>query len=313
LHRKLEEMPQNLQRSLQDYLSRIRKPNGHGTPPVQLPHSSLPGSKSWVLSRCKHPKTRSFAVDRGRNGVGGIGGGGGDDAATLDDVDRFLFENFKSLYLRDDDDDDGGVAAVTREKGKGKDGKECGWGDQVLFESPRFVDPPVNLCGSNRFFVAPGSSSSLMEEARSSLTMSEDVASSSTSTATNATSSTATTTTTDVTTGSPSDSLGNETKVPLPEDCIAVLTHSTSPHEDFKRSMQEMVEARLQGHAKVDWEFMEELLFCYLNLNEKKSYKYILSAFVDLMVILRRNRGGGTPPARSRDKVGRKTIRRRDA
>ncbi|XP_030525515.2 transcription repressor OFP14 [Rhodamnia argentea] len=307
-------MTKNLQRSLQDYLSRIKKPNGNGAPPVQLPHkSSFSASRSWVLSRCKHPKTRSFAIDRGRNGVGSSDGD--DGAATLDDVDRFLFENFKSLYLRDDEDNDGGrgggggVAATSREKGKGKDGKEHGGGEQVLFESPRFVGLPANLCGSNRFFVAPGSSSSLMEEARSSLTMSEDVASSSASTATNATSSTATTTTTDVTTDS---SRENETKVQLPDDCIAVLTHSTSPYEDFKRSMQEMMEARLQGHAKVDWDFMEELLFCYLNLNEKKSYKYILSAFVDLMVILRRDRGGGTPPARSRDKEGRKKIRRRD-
>ncbi|XP_010062454.2 transcription repressor OFP14 [Eucalyptus grandis] len=308
-------MPKKLQRSLQDYLSKIKKPNR--TPSIQLPHSSISASKSCILSGCKHPKTQSFAIDGGRNGVGssGGGGGGGNDAATLDDIDRFLFENFKSLYLRDDDGGVGvgvGVGAVTCKKGNGNNEKECGGGDQFLFESPRFVDPPANLCGSNRFFVAPGSSSSLMEEARISLTMSEDVTSSSTSTATNTTSSTTTTTITDVTTGSSDNSRENETKATLPDDCVAVLTHSTSPYDDFKRSMQEMVEARLQGHAKVDWEFMEELLFCYLNLNEKKSHKYILSAFVDLMVVLRRNRGGGSggTPARSRDKVGRNKVRR---
>ncbi|XP_030457670.1 transcription repressor OFP14 [Syzygium oleosum] len=289
-------MPKKLQRSLQDYLSKIKKAN-RTPPPV---HDSVSASKNWILAGCKHPKTQSFAVDRGRNG-----GGGGGEAATLDDVDRFLFENFKSLYLRDDD---GGGAC---KKGKGNDEKERGGCDPVLFESPRFIDPPLNLCGSNRFFVAPGSSSSLMEEARSSLTMSEDVASSSTSTATTATTSTTTTT---ITTGSSDNPHENETKVSLPDDCIAMVTHSTSPYDDFKRSMQDMVEARLDGNAKVDWEFMEELLFCYLNLNEKKSYKYILSAFVDLIVVLRRNRGGSRAPApapaRSRNKEGRKKTRR---
>ncbi|KAF8025564.1 hypothetical protein BT93_F2413 [Corymbia citriodora subsp. variegata] len=308
-------MPKKLQRSLQAYLSKIKKP--HCTPPIQLPHSSVSAPRSWILSGCKHPKTQSFAVNRGgQNGIGS--GSGSDDAATLDDIDRFLFENFKTLYLRDDDGagggGGGGLATVTCKKGKGNNEKEYGGGDQVLFESPRFVNPPANLCGSNRFFVSPGSSSSLMEEARLSLTMSEDVASSSTSTATNATSLTATTTTTDVTTGSSDNPQENETKVSLPDDCIAVLTHSNSPYEDFKRSMQEMVEARLRSHAKVDWEFMEEILFCYLNLNDKKSYKYILSAFVDLVVVLRQNRGGrggsGTAPARSRDKEGRKKVRR---
>ncbi|KAL3735840.1 hypothetical protein ACJRO7_024894 [Eucalyptus globulus] len=296
-------MPKKLQRSLQDYLSKIKKPNR--TPSIQLPHSSISASKSCILSGCKHPKTQSFAIDGGRNGVGssgGGGGGGGNDAATLDDIDRFLFENFKSLYLRDDDGGVGvGVGAVTCKKGNGNNEKECGGGDQFLFESPRFVDPPANLCGSNRFFVAPGS-----------LTMSEDVTSSSTSTATNTTSSTTTNNHHRRHNGELRYSRENETKATLPDDCVAVLTHSTSPYDDFKRSMQEMVEARLQGHAKVDWEFMEELLFCYLNLNEKKSHKYILSAFVDLMVVLRRNRGGGGggTPARSRDKVGRNKVRR---
>ncbi|XP_027184179.1 zinc-finger homeodomain protein 2-like [Coffea eugenioides] len=43
---------------------------------------------------------------------------------------------------------------------------------------------------------------------------------------------------------------------------------------------------------------MEELLFCYLNLNDKKSYRFILRAFVDLIVVLRENSSGA--PAKSR-------------
>ena len=83
-----------------------------------------------------------------------------------------------------------------------------------------------------------------------------------------------------------------------PDDFIAVLKYSPSPYEEFRDSMQEMIEARLEYNGRVGWEFMEELLFCYLNLNDKKCYKYVLSAFVDLIVVLREN--SGRIPARSR-------------
>lgn len=73
------------------------------------------------------------------------------------------------------------------------------------------------------------------------------------------------------------------------EDCIALLTVSPSPYQDFRRSMQEILEARINNNQRVDWDFLEELLFCYLRLNEKKQYRYILSAFVDLIVVLRQN------------------------
>lgn len=83
-----------------------------------------------------------------------------------------------------------------------------------------------------------------------------------------------------------------------PDDFIAVFTYSPRPYDDFRRSMEEMIEARMQHQGKVDWEFMEELLFSYMNLNDRKSYKYLLSAFVDLVVDLREN--WGRVPAMSR-------------
>ncbi|KAG6780479.1 hypothetical protein POTOM_013339 [Populus tomentosa] len=43
-----------------------------------------------------------------------------------------------------------------------------------------------------------------------------------------------------------------------------------------------------QNNGKVEWDFMEELLFCNLNLDEKTSHKFILNAFVDLIVGLRK-------------------------
>ncbi|KAF7123669.1 hypothetical protein RHSIM_Rhsim12G0198200 [Rhododendron simsii] len=68
------------------------------------------------------------------------------------------------------------------------------------------------------------------------------------------------------------------------DDFITILKYSLSRYNGFKNSMEEMIEAGLNDRGRVDWEFLEVLLFCYLDLNEKKSYKYILSAFVDLII-----------------------------
>lgn len=57
------------------------------------------------------------------------------------------------------------------------------------------------------------------------------------------------------------------------------------PHDEFRRSMEEMAAARrIDQYQPLDLDFLEELLFCYLNLNEKRAHKYILGAFVDIMV-----------------------------
>lgn len=69
---------------------------------------------------------------------------------------------------------------------------------------------------------------------------------------------------------------------------IAVPTFSPDPYTDFRRSMQEMVEAReLLDVKKLSyWEFLHELLLCYLALNPKTTHKFIISAFSDLLVSL---------------------------
>lgn len=285
-----------LQKSLQDYLSKIKnKP----TPHIQYP-------KNFVLSGCKHPKTQSNGVDQTR----GDAAASGDDEAALADIDRFMFENFKSLYLRDVDTTNCGDN-IKDKKGKGSNtvaaSKESCTG-AILFDSPRFLEPPRDLCGSARFFVAPGSSSSLMEEARSSTT-STAAATTTTNTATAA--ATGPTSSRSFTESmANNDSFGDQKEVRLPDDCIAVLAHSSTPYDDFKRSMQEMVDARMRSHGRVDWEFMEELLFCYLNLNEKKSHKYILNAFVDIIIAVRGT--SGRAPARHWEagKVAGETTRR---
>lgn len=270
-NRKPEKMPKP-QKTLEDYLSKVKK---NPTPHIHFPSKKISSSTSWILRGCKHPKTHSFALDRNAK----EGHKNDDrDAATLADIDRFLFENFKSFYINDDDGETEKMGSCKDDNG----GKTGG----VLLESPRVINPTPDVCSTHRFFAGPGSSSSLMEESRTSVTTtSEGIGSSSTPT----TSAASAETTTEVG-GDPKEVMGTD-------DFIAVFTYSPSPYDDFRHSMEEMIEARLRLQGKVDWEFMEELLFCFLDLNDKKSYKYILSAYVDLITVLREN--SGKVPARS--------------
>nr|CAA0839091.1 Transcription repressor OFP14 [Striga hermonthica] len=214
----------------------------------------------FPIRSCRRSKTSSFAATAAGEAKDNDG-----DAVTLSDIDQFLFENFRSLY---------------------PDGRKSGEAPKTtpfLFESPRLLEippPPENLCGSARFFVAAGSSSSLIVDDPPSSTSSADSSSSSSAAAN----------------GGSSASDGSSPAA-APDDFIALLTYSPSPYEDFRRSMQEMVDARAEHNGRVDWEFLEELLFCYLDLNNKKAYRYILRAFVDLIVGLREN-SGRVPAAR---------------
>ncbi|KAL7133619.1 hypothetical protein ABFS83_12G154000 [Erythranthe nasuta] len=69
----------------------------------------------------------------------------------------------------------------------------------------------------------------------------------------------------------------------LCKERVAIMeVESRDPLVDFRVSMEEMVEARLNGIE--DWEFLEELLACFLRVNDKSSHGYILGAFVDLLI-----------------------------
>ncbi|GMI91836.1 ovate family protein 14 [Hibiscus trionum] len=273
-------MSKKLQKSLQDYLTKIKSTS----PNIQFPSKSVSSSKKWILKGCRHPKTLSFAVNHGHQGTNGVNN---DDAATLADVDRFLFENFKSLYLEDDDEIEGRRCTV------GSDDHVVRSSGGILRDPPRFMDPPSYLCGSNRFFVSTGSSSSLVDESRSSIRTNTTVSVSGNRGSTTTSSASIN----DATASDDSNSNGRvegngvtfESLSDIRNECIAVLTYSPNPYDDFRRSMEEIVEARLKHHSKIDWDFVEELVFCYLNLNDKKSHKFILSAFVDLVVDLRQN------------------------
>ncbi|KAL5702279.1 hypothetical protein ACHQM5_027514 [Ranunculus cassubicifolius] len=63
-------------------------------------------------------------------------------------------------------------------------------------------------------------------------------------------------------------------------------TYSPDPYMDFRQSMQEMVESRKMSDVTSDWDFLHELLLCYLALNPKHAHKYIIGAFADLLITL---------------------------
>ncbi|KAK1259094.1 hypothetical protein QJS04_geneDACA005481 [Acorus gramineus] len=168
-------MVKGLHKSFQDYLSKLKKPYQPIT------------TTSRLLSACKYPKTLSLDLRSPPQPSSS-------SAATLADVDRFLSENFSSLYN--------------------------------------------DVKASDRFLVD--------EEERS--------------------------------------STSNPTV-----DGVAVVTMSMDPCKDFRRSMEEMVltrEGDVEGCGALDWEYLEELLFCYLELNEKKLHGLVLRAFADLVVTL---------------------------
>ncbi|XP_054782049.1 transcription repressor OFP14-like [Prosopis cineraria] len=194
---KFTDQKMKVRKFFQYCLSKLKNPR---------PQIHPPPSFTRILSGCKQPKTHSIAIVRGNN------------AATLSDIDRFLFENFNSLFLHEEDTIPSSNNIANRVSGENQ-------------RDPR--------SGSMSF------DSTLL------------------------------------------DIVGDCSEASGSRESIVVLASSVSQYEDLRRSMKEMVDRRLRNHGRVDWGFMEELLFCYLNLNERKSYKFILNAYVDLINGLR--------------------------
>ncbi|KAH7522308.1 transcription repressor OFP12 [Ziziphus jujuba] len=68
---------------------------------------------------------------------------------------------------------------------------------------------------------------------------------------------------------------------------VRVRKFSVNPYDDFRRSMQEMLEARdVLVDGRSDLEYLHELLLCYLALNPKHAHKFIIEAFTDLVIDL---------------------------
>lgn len=103
------------------------------------------------------------------------------------------------------------------------------------------IETVIRGLRSERLFFEPGESNSILEEAKT--------------------------------------SSGGDNELPFKESVILSMD-SQDPCEDFKKSMEEMVEA----HGIKDWEGLEELLCCYLKVNAKSNHGYIIGAFIDLLV-----------------------------
>ncbi|WOL09031.1 transcription repressor OFP14 [Canna indica] len=73
---------------------------------------------------------------------------------------------------------------------------------------------------------------------------------------------------------------------------MAVVQFSNNPFGDFRRSMLEMVEAKAEAKVATstevfEWEYMDELLDCYLRINDRSVHEEIERAFVDLTASFR--------------------------
>ena len=64
------------------------------------------------------------------------------------------------------------------------------------------------------------------------------------------------------------------------KESVVMAMESEDPYQDFRSSMEEMVES----HGVKDWEGLEELLCWYLRVNGKKNHGFIVGAFVDLLI-----------------------------
>ncbi|KAM7253642.1 hypothetical protein ACFE04_021796 [Oxalis oulophora] len=269
----------NLQRSVKGYLSKIKS--------SALFRTFTSGNR--FVRSC-----RPFSIDRQMNckekeAEHEIK----DQSAKLSDIDHFLRENFRSLYQSDNEEDVKG-----EENYKKKEGVESN--NSSLSSSPQNFS--LQYGESNNFYMAPQRSDSSTNGVNMSfltsctITNSKDIGSSST----------------------PNKTLKEYFEISdeeeymgntLSDDYIAVLKYSPMPHNDFRCSMQEIVEAKLQSSAEIEWEDMEEILFYFLKLNDKNSYDFILSAFVDTMSAWRERTGESSTNLQTLQRA-KKSIRR---
>ncbi|URD88525.1 atofp18 ofp18 [Musa troglodytarum] len=132
--------------------------------------------------------------------------------------------------------------------------------EEELTAMPMPSSSPGGPLSSDRFFFSPCTTKSIMEEAKTEKSTPNVPPSTGKAAA-------ATTTTT-------RDSFYHES--------ITMAMSSSDPYQDFRSSMEEMVAA----HGLREWHSLQELLQCYLRLNEKKNHKVIVMAFVDLLMHL---------------------------
>ncbi|KAL1214353.1 Transcription repressor OFP12 [Cardamine amara subsp. amara] len=67
---------------------------------------------------------------------------------------------------------------------------------------------------------------------------------------------------------------------------VKQYVQSPDPYNDFRRSMQEMLDAVTNAGDIRRYEFLHELLLSYLSLNAADTHKFIIRAFADILVSL---------------------------
>ncbi|XP_076944799.1 transcription repressor OFP15-like [Bidens hawaiensis] len=129
-----------------------------------------------------------------------------------------------------------------------------------MFATGDTVEPSVESVirglSTDRFFFNPGKTSSILEEAKPKEAEKESV-------------------------------------FPFKESVSMMEMESTDPFVDFKKSMQEMVDA---DEGLKEWENLQELLSWYLAVNDKANHGYIIGAFLDLLLA---NLGSPSKPSSS--------------
>lgn len=74
--------------------------------------------------------------------------------------------------------------------------------------------------------------------------------------------------------------IDRKTKLSFSDESMTLAMESYNPYRDFRKSMEEMVTA----YELREWSQFQELLHCYLRLNERKTHKVIVIAFVDFLM-----------------------------
>nr|GEZ75438.1 transcription repressor OFP15-like [Tanacetum cinerariifolium]GEZ75442.1 transcription repressor OFP15-like [Tanacetum cinerariifolium] len=113
-------------------------------------------------------------------------------------------------------------------------------------ENESSIESVIKGLSSDRFFFNPGKTSSILEEAK------------------------------------PKEKDKDKDVAPFKENVSMMEMESTDPFVDFKKSMQEMVEA---DEGLKQWDNLQELLSMYLSLNDKINHGYIIRAFVDILLV----------------------------
>ncbi|KAF0930039.1 hypothetical protein E2562_027210 [Oryza meyeriana var. granulata] len=209
-----------LRKSIQLFVSRKLKK----IPPIHIPSSTIPAkiTSNRLLSTCWFPRTPSLHGGGDHTSTDGDSNSR-DQAATLSDVDRFLFDNFRSLYIHDGD------------------------------SNARRPSPSPGTLASlvDRIQPAAAAAAAAAESSLGSESVAEGIRETSSGDGDNSS--------------------------------TAIMLFSMDPYTDYRRSMQNIIELHHGEEPQpLDWDFLEELLFYYLQLNDRSVHKYILKAFADL-------------------------------